>query len=126
MNFETASALSEVLHYVLVLGLTLLFVIKTYKNFINLVIKFYFIFFTWGALCFIFQGCPITLFENWLSTIIYGKPFYPDYQFTSSDFYYLITNKDFYIPGVLVLVTTLITNKFNKDAFRSNDNKSIK
>lgn len=115
MDFELARTVSEIMHYAIVLILTGLFIIKSYKNFINFVLKFYIIFFIWGIVCFIFQGCPITLFENWISTKIYGQPFYPNYQFTDTDFYYMITNSDFYIPGVLMLVAILIKNKFNKD-----------
>lgn len=113
MNFELASIISEVLHYFIVLTITGLIIYKNYENFTKLVINFYFICFVWGIICYIFQGCPITIFENWLFTIIYDKPRYPDYQFTDTDFYFLITNFYFYIPAVLALVGTYITKKYN-------------
>jgi len=104
MPFENALILSEVLHYVFILGMVLLFLLKRFKDFIKLVLTSYVLFLVWGVTCYLFQGCPLTLFENWLSTRVYGKPFYPHYTFTNSDFYYLVTNIDFYIPAVLLLI----------------------
>lgn len=117
MTYETAALISEILHYVLVLSFIVLMLFKSYKNFINLIIKIYLIFILWGFLCYIFQGCPITLFENWLSKSIYEKPFYPDYTFNNSDFYYLITNTDFYIPGLLGIVLILVDKFKDKDGY---------
>lgn len=122
MSFDLALKVSEVLHYSLVLIPLFLFIIRTYKNFISLVLKSYLIFFIWGVICYIFQGCPLTLSENWLSTQIYGKPFYPNYVFKNTDFYYLATNTDFYIPGVLVLITIFIKNKSNLNGISTSSN----
>lgn len=113
MNYETAALLSEGLHYTIALSISGLILFRNYKNFVNLVIKFYLMFFIWGILCYILQGCPITLFENWVSNSIYGKPFYPNYTFSDSDFNYIITNTDFYIPAILILIVAMV-NKYKR------------
>lgn len=112
MSFEDARFLSEVLHYVISIGGTLLFLIINYKNFIKVVVNIYLLFIAWGLLTFFMQGCPITLFENFISEKIYGKPFYPDYQFNGSDFYYLVHNEMFYVPFILGAVALMIRNRY--------------
>lgn len=125
MDYDIASYVSLVIHYFLLWGSLIFILYKSYKNFFRLILSFYILFLIWGFLTYLFNGCPLTLFENWISGKIYNKPFYPDYNFKKTDFYYLINNSDFYIPFVLGFIILLIKHKFRHDSSSNyNDNGS--
>lgn len=112
INFDTAAYIFTVIHYLIALTITCLVIFSGPKKPINFALRFYIAFFIWGLICYLVGGCPITLFENWVSERVYGKPFYPDYTFTNTDFYYIVTHSNFYIPLVFGLLFTYINKRY--------------
>lgn len=104
MSFEQAQLLSQCIHYCITVGFVFFVAIKNFNRIDALVIKVYSILLIWGALTYAFQGCPITFLENKISVIFYGKPFYPNYKYESSDFYFLSRKYEFYIPLIILFL----------------------
>jgi len=111
MDFETAAILSLWTHYALfILGSTY-FILRGYfasgGGIIKSIRNFYIIILIWGFSCIIFDGCPVTLLENYISLKIYGEAFYPGYSFDQSHFSTIFSRHTFYIPlivgGILYL-----------------------
>lgn len=111
MDFEQAQFFSKCVHYCITVGFVIYVAIKNFNSIDNFVIKMYSILLIWGALTYLFQGCPITFLENKVSTIFYGKPFYPDYKYESSDFYFLSRKYEFYIPLLIYFLYKFAKSK---------------
>lgn len=110
MTFEVAKAVSLVLHYCIVIGLAGLFVFRR-PTLLRIFFRIYGVLFVWVGLTFLSGGCPITFFENWISTKLYGQPFYPHYGFTDTDAYKLLQHWDLLLPLPLMLLLCLFLRR---------------
>lgn len=108
MPFEQAKLFSSIVHYAIALSLLIFYSVYKNKGLINMALKFYIAIAVWASICIIFDGCPLTLAENLISSRLYGIPFYPDYSFDTTDIKHLLAYRPFYYPLILLLVTLAI------------------
>lgn len=115
MGFELARNISFSLHMILILFITgwvLLYKVKL--GAIVFIYKVYVMFFIWYVVCYFSGGCPLTHVENWVSHIIYGKYFYPDYSFKQSMVYNFMKDISNYIPLFTVLMHQILTHTWRR------------
>lgn len=111
MTFELAKEISFIIHIVLVFSLFGVFLIQGWRVFnpIIFMYKIYACIFVWYMICVMFNGCPLTYVENYLSYTFYGRHFYPDYNFNGSIVSVFIKTPSNYIPLVITVAYQLIS-----------------
>ena len=111
MVFETAKTVSFIIHLILVFSVFSVFLLHNWRKttLINLMYKLYICIFVWYFICVLFDGCPVTYLENYISYKIYGKYFYPDYNFSKSIVSTFIKDPSHFIPLFFVITYQLIT-----------------
>ena len=111
MSFETAKDISFIIHMVFILSVfgTLLLIGWRKVTPTKMMYKLYFCILIWYVICRVFDGCPLTYLENYISFRIYGSTFYPDYDFNKSIVSVFVKNPSNYIPLFIVIAYQLIT-----------------
>jgi len=110
MPFELAKELSFIVHIILVFSIFSVFILNGWrrKNPIIFMYKIYACILAWYLICKIFNGCPITYLENYISFYFYGSYFYPNYDFRDSIVSVFIKNTSNYIPLFITVAYQLI------------------
>lgn len=104
MTFEEAREAAELIHYAVILAVVAAIIL--YKPTLQRVVyRSYLVFGVWVSLVYLTNGCPLTHLENFISLHIYGRQFYPNYEFSDSDVFALLSrNRDLVLPALLVLI----------------------
>lgn len=121
MEFEFWRSVTSIVHYILfVVGFFSIIFYGAFNGKYTIrkfVIRFYVLFLTWVLITYLSNGCPITLLENYISNKVFGKPFYPFYDFSDTDvMMLLIEPKTYMLLGILLSMNVLdfLIKKFNK------------
>lgn len=114
MLFEEAKLYSSILHYIIFITLFISVCLYKNKGLVSFITRFYISLGIWALICFLIDGCPITLLENEFSLHYYGRPFYENYNFGRTDIKYLLTWHILYIPLIVVLIIKAV-NYLTKD-----------
>lgn len=115
MDFEVLKQISLILHFLIILS-AFIFIIfyKWNRTVVSLVYRIYIAIFVWFGIVYIFNGCPATYFENFLSSKYLGQAFYPDYSFKDSTAKLFMQRWDIYVPLIVTLIWSLYSNPQSK------------
>jgi hypothetical protein len=111
MPFELAKEVSFIIHIILVFSIFGAFLIQGWRKIgpVIFMYKIYGCILAWYLICKLFNGCPITYLENYLSVVFYGSYFYPNYSFKDSIVSVFIKTPSNYIPLVITVAYQLIS-----------------